>query len=479
MTRRAAMWLLGALAVVLGTALIALDLRMQQAGGWGGLDLQFAGSQARVRELLADWGRVGASAARFALWLDFAYLLVYAAFWALAVAAVRDLSRRRSWRRFAAVGTALVGFPIGAAALDAVEDTCLLLALGGRGGATAPVLAAVSATGKLLLLAATIAYVLAGLARRAYERSRLAMSLALGALAFAVAALVANAVVTSAKTERADAGTPGQIVDLPGGDLHVIDQGHRGDSAVILIPGYTGSVNWWERAAQIVARGRRVIRVDLLGHGASEKPKRGYGMDEQARRVADAARKLGVRRAVVAGHSLGGNVAVAMAEQDRELVRGVMVIGTPSDNQLQEGPGTLRLLFTPVVGQALYRLAPDSAAERRLEYAAFAGQTELPERWVDDSRRVTYTAFVRSGWESFQYRQRALDRRMAATGRPVLVLFGRRDRAVNPAAALHWDGARLEVVRWPGVGHTPQYERPRETAALILRFARTVLDRPG
>ena len=65
-------------------------------------------------------------------------------------------------------------------------------------------------------------------------------------------------------------------------------------------------------------RGLRVIRFDLLGHGGSEMPRDGYAPDEQARRVADGARRSSrVRRATIVGHSMGGTVASALVEQGR------------------------------------------------------------------------------------------------------------------------------------------------------------------
>jgi pimeloyl-ACP methyl ester carboxylesterase len=461
---------------VLGAVLVALDVRMQDAGGWGIVDFELAGSKHDARDMLADWGDKGRDAARLSLWLDYPYLLAYGAFWALAVAAVRDVARRRRWLRLAAAGAALVAFPIAAAALDAFEDVWLLLALGRHGGGVAPALAAISATGKFILIYMAVGYVSIVLVARAYQRWRLGTRLAFAALALSGVALVVNAIVTSAETEPADAGAPGQIIHLPGGDLHVIDEGPRDESALVLIHGYTASANWWERDARILAPTRRVIRVDLLGHGASEKPKRGYGMEQQARRVLSAVRGLGVRRALVVGHSMGGVVAVAAAEADRALVRGVMVLDTPPDDSREKGPGLLRFAWTPGIGQALHRFAPDSAVKRTLESAAFAGEVELPDRWVEDARGVTYTAFIQSGKGANDYRdERPLDERMAATGRPLFVLFGEKDNTLNPQAAFDWDVPGVKVVRIPGVGHTPQYERPRETAELIARFARQIL----
>lgn len=479
MSRRTALWVLGVLGFALGAVLVGLDLRMQSAGGWGIIDFELAGTQERAREILTDWGPPGQSAARLSLWLDYGYLALYGAFWTLAVAAARDLALGRTWRRFAIAGGVVVAFPAAAATLDAIEDVGLLLALVRHGGETAPGLAAVCATGKFLFLFLAIGYVVACLARRGYERSARRTLGVLAALALALAALVINAVVTSGETRAADRSAPGRIVKLPGGDLHVIDQGPRRAEALVLLHGYACSTNWWEPAARVLDGDHRVIRVDLLGHGASEKPAEGYGMPDQARLVVGALRKLGVRRAIVVGHSMGAEVAVATAEQDRELVRGVMVIDMSPDDAYEEGPGELRLAFAPLIGQALHRLLPDSMIKSRLESEAFAGEVKLPDAFVQDFRRVTYTAFTRSAEGSREYRDaRPLDQRMSATRRPLLVLFGARDRAVNPSSALRWDVPGATVTRWPGVGHSPQYERPAQTARLILRFADRVLGAP-
>lgn len=170
MSRRTALWLLGATMVALAVVLLQLDARMQDAGGPGIVGFELAGSEDRAREILAEWGDKGRDAARLSLWLDYAYLATYGAFLALAAAATRDLARRRRWPRFAAVGTAMIAAPIVAAALDAAENAGLLLVLGEHGGTVAPPFATICAGGKFLLLGAAIVYVVGGLGRRAYGR---------------------------------------------------------------------------------------------------------------------------------------------------------------------------------------------------------------------------------------------------------------------------------------------------------------------
>jgi hypothetical protein len=145
--------------VVLGI----LDLRMQDTGGPGILGFEYAGSEDSAAKILADWGDKGQDAARASLWLDYLYLISYAVFLTLAVAAVRDLAEQRGLRRIAVIGVAVIAFPASGAAFDAIEDVGLLLALDGHGGDAAPRLAAICASFKFVLITASIVYLLAGL----------------------------------------------------------------------------------------------------------------------------------------------------------------------------------------------------------------------------------------------------------------------------------------------------------------------------
>lgn len=165
MTRRRGLIASGIATVVLLLAMSPADQRMQDTGGPGIVPFELAGSQDRADEILAEWGEDGQGAARESLWIDFGFLLAYGTFLTLALAAVRDLARKRGWRRLAAIGGVVVSFGALVATFDALENICLLLTLGGAGAAF-PLLATIFAACKFVLLGAAIAYLLAGLAMR-------------------------------------------------------------------------------------------------------------------------------------------------------------------------------------------------------------------------------------------------------------------------------------------------------------------------
>src|SRR5215213_9453623 len=128
--------------------------------------------------------------------------------------------------------------------------------------------------------------------------------IALG-LAVALAALLAlNALLVDGETKPAEVTMPGgRILELDGGDMQVSEGGPRDGPPIVLIHCFTCSIEWWDRMRPALEKKHRVVAVDLLGFGGSEKPESGYSMEEEADAVAEALTQLGVRRATVVGHS--------------------------------------------------------------------------------------------------------------------------------------------------------------------------------
>lgn len=292
----------------------------------------------------------------------------------------------------------------------------------------------------------------------------------LGLLVLLAVALAVNTVVMDRDTEPAHADA-GRIVDLPGGDLQVREDGPRDAPAVVMLHGFACSIHWWDQMTPALARDHRVIRFDLLGHGGSEKPKKGYGMESQARLVAGALDRLGVRRAAVVGHSMGGSVATALAEQRPMLVESIVILDSPSKSGDAELPFTARLGFVPVLGQAIKRIVPDGMVRNGLE-SAFAEGFEVPDRFVEDFREMTYTSYDDSHRGVDDYNKKSgLAERLADESVPLLVVFGSDDEVVDPESAQGYrrvPGARIVVL--DGAGHSPHVERPGATARLVADF---------
>lgn len=302
------------------------------------------------------------------------------------------------------------------------------------------------------------------------------MKIAIGVVAALLALLLLNALLLDGETGKAEVTVPGgRILDLADGEMQVVEHGSRTGSPIVLIHCFSCASDWWDGVTPRLERDHRVVAVDLLGHGGSEKPGDGYTPENQARLVAEALERLRVRNAEVVGHSLGGSVAVALAENDPQLVDRVTIIDMPPDNSYGDLGFIAGLAFQPVIGEALWRIKPDFSVRDGLQ-VAFAPGFDVPDAFVEDVKRLTYTAYDDSpgGNEDFLDAE-SLDRRMEGAGKPLMVLMGAEEQIVDdPQRALDQyagtvPGAETHLIA--GAGHSPNVEKPRQTAKLLLAFA--------
>ena len=122
----------------------------------------------------------------------------------------------------------------------------------------------------------------------------------------------------------------------------------EGDHPIVLIHGLLMNRRMFDRLAPALAeRGNRVITVDLLGHGASERPPEmvHYSMSFFSQQVVALLDHLEIDEAVIGGTSLGANVSLTTAKEAPERVRGMMVEMPVLDNALL----AVAVIFTPLM----------------------------------------------------------------------------------------------------------------------------------
>lgn len=292
-----------------------------------------------------------------------------------------------------------------------------------------------------------------------------------------------NALALNGQTKDAHTTVEGgQIVDTFGGKIQVTDSGRRDGSPIVLLHCYTCSLNWWDGMLPALEREHRVIRIDLLGHGGSDKPTNGYSIENQAATVASALSSLEVSHATMIGHSLGFSVATALAEASPELVSRLVDIDQAPDTSYGSEPFIAKLAHVPLLGQAVYRTTPDFVIRKNLKVAFAPGYNlaagfEDPDQIVTDVRAMTYSSFTKSADAQDDFVDtKPLDERLVAltNAPPLLVIFGTEDQLYDPAekaadAYMDVPGASISMIE--GAGHSPNVEKPMQTAALILEFA--------
>lgn len=307
------------------------------------------------------------------------------------------------------------------------------------------------------------------------------LKIILGLLLVLLVLVILNAFALNNETKSAQVNVPGaELVQTTSGPLQVLDTGAAPSQAggplpIVLIHGSAGAINWWDDLIPLLKPDHRVIAIDLLGYGGSEKPDSDYSIETQAGLVAQVLAKLGVDQAVLVGHSLGGSVVTSVAEQAPDLVAGLVLIDSGPDNSGGLS-GAASAARTPLLGQALWRIAPDSVIRKNVSQG-FAPGYDVPDKYVEDVREMTYPAYSKSAKEGEAFKdEKTLPDRLTAVGKPLLVIFGEEDQIYDARDALSAyaavPGARTHLIL--GSGHSPQIEAPDQTAKSISGFARSL-----
>ncbi|MXU66187.1 alpha/beta fold hydrolase [Oceanomicrobium pacificus] len=302
-----------------------------------------------------------------------------------------------------------------------------------------------------------------------------------GAGGLSLAALAGCAPEDGVKDQIVNYPPTGDFITRDGTRLHYEMAGQG--RAVILIHGASGNLrDWTYRPYAEIARTRRVLAFDRPGLGFSSRPAtRGDDPSEQARLMREAARGLGIEKAIIVGHSYGGAVALAWALDAPESVDGLVLLGAAS-HPWEGGVGFLYgLAGSPVTGPAVARALGSFATESFVERTVariFAPQP-VPVGYIDHVgppialQPDTIRANAADVGNLKGY-LRTMAPRYATLRMPVEILHGTADTTVplkvhSEPLAKAVDGSNL--VRLDGVGHMPHHVATPALLAAIDRVA--------
>ena len=284
--------------------------------------------------------------------------------------------------------------------------------------------------------------------------------------------------------ELLDAGAApnARLIAVGGRSTVVAEAGRSTDPALVLVHGFGGSTFGWRAVmAPLAARGWHVVALDLPGFGLSEKSwSFDYDHETQARYVLATMDQLGVERAVIVGHSMGGNVAAWIAALAPERVAGLALVDAAIVGPARSGAPAAALLSMPPL-RRLARVAVRSAfseatfgtllrsafavqsAATPATIAGYAASARLPD-WD-----LALLGIIRDAGKNAL--PRPLSEIVANGGTPIrtFILWGASDSWVPPSAgeALHAQLPDAQYVVLPDVGHVAFEEAPTAFVAAL------------
>ena len=265
---------------------------------------------------------------------------------------------------------------------------------------------------------------------------------------------------------------PGDMVQVGAWRRHVRDSGPRDGSAVLLIHGFGASLQTWDAWVAPLARTHRVIRLDLPGSGLSPPdPARDYTDGRSMALLLALLDELGVQRASIVGHSIGGRIAWTFAAQHPERVDRLVLVAP--DGFASPGFEYGQAPQVPAMLGVMRYVLPQVVLKASLK-PAYADPAMLTAELM-----TRYDDLIRAPGA----RQALLDRMrqtvlvdprplLAAIRAPTLLVWGARDAMIPLANSADYLSslADARLVSFARSGHLPQEEAAADSVAAVAQF---------
>jgi branched-chain amino acid transport system permease protein len=246
-------------------------------------------------------------------------------------------------------------------------------------------------------------------------------------------------------------------------DLQIAyEQAGIGDHRMVLVHGNWASKRWWQPLMQRLPASYRAVALDLRGCGGTQGPDHGYTIAEHATDLRAFLDALGIERAVLVGHSLGGAVVTQLALAAPERVHALVLVAPAPVDGMQ-------------IDRQVYAQLPLLKQNRwLLSHALGSTMPGVPngafrEALIDDAARTRLSAVTGN--------TRALERWSVAPQLhhlrvPTLIVRGEDDRLITRAHVLRWRQyvANSRLVTIHRCGHSPNVERPDVLAEVVFSF---------
>ena len=246
------------------------------------------------------------------------------------------------------------------------------------------------------------------------------------------------------------------------------DEEGSGGPALVFVHGFGCDHTNFEPQMRHFSPGRRVISVDLRGHGRSDAPEQDYTIDGFADDVAWVCQTLGLVRPIIAGHSMGGMVAATVAERHPDLPGGVAI--------LDAAPVPRPELIPPLVGWAESLRSPTTfRADLRAASDGFFSPFDSPDvkRRIQDGVYAPHHVMLSSAQAMTAFLQRALVVDVAAGWQmPVCAIAG--PLQMNDMDRFAKLCPQLISAQVLGAGHWYMLEVPDQLNAMLDRFVSIV-----
>lgn len=239
---------------------------------------------------------------------------------------------------------------------------------------------------------------------------------------------------------------------------------------VILLHGWLGSWDLWQETMAFLGRNYRTYALDFWGFGESGKKRPTYTVSDYVSMVNQFMEQLGISRAPLVGHSMGGTVSLKTAIEFPERVTKVTVIGSPIDGASLAL--LLKLAGIPWIAWLVHHNLWALKLGVRIASPLVTRDPRWPKMMDRDLSRTTLESFLVS---IATLRQTNLTQQLNTIRVPVMGIYGMRDVIVHPGQwrPLCVGATQPRIERFAGSGHFPMLDEPQRFMETLRDFLDT------
>ena len=257
------------------------------------------------------------------------------------------------------------------------------------------------------------------------------------------------------------------FLTIEGHRIHYCTQGNG--PAILLLHGFLESMEIWDEFALSLSYEFTVVRMDFPGHGKSDNFAEVHTMDFMAACAKAVLDYLNISHCIIVGHSMGGYVSLAFAENYPSFVKGIVLFhshAAPDTNEARENRKRTINIVRQNRSGFICQFIPDLFDLRNIE--KFAPQIENLTRIASEVPDAGIIAALdgmkeRKGWLGL----------LTATDLPVLFIVGKQDSRIPYSVVMIQSllPKHSEVLLLENVGHMGFIEAPEKTLQTLRHFA--------
>jgi pimeloyl-ACP methyl ester carboxylesterase len=268
------------------------------------------------------------------------------------------------------------------------------------------------------------------------------------------------------------------FVKVGGMEVHYRDQGKQIDSIpIVLIHGTGSSLHTYDNWVSKLAINHRVVRMDLPGYGLTGAfPNRDYSYNNYVTFLKGFLEKIGVKSCVLAGSSLGGNIAWRFTVDNSEMVNKLILISAAGYPMKSKSiPLAFKIAQIPVIQNIFTFITPRFVAKASVENV-YKNKTKVDEELVDRYFELTLRKGNRQAFvDRFKVKSDTIShKKIKLINQRTLILWGEEDELIpSEMAYLFHDNLPDDtLVILKNVGHVPMEESPSESLMPVIEFLR-------